>query len=118
MLMESRVKFRGTQNIFPELRGKTPFKSILRNSCSRWGLVLKGAVCSFGEEILIRGERSSLAGFDMLKKSQLIKQTDLKRATQYCFTLLYFYATFLASNRVLWTVFSSENSLLIQIWKK
>ena len=69
---------------------------------------MKDAPCSFGEDILIGRESSS---------RKLNKQTLKDNTTQYC---LYVAdpATFLASNSALGILFSSENSLFIQLWKK
>ena len=72
--------------------------------------------------ISIRRERpSSGQTLSVFLTDKQSKQTDLKE--QHCFILFYFVymadpANFLASNGVLGTLFSSENSLFIQLWKK
>ena len=77
-------------------------------------IIIKGAVCSFGQEMLFQRERS----FFMSKQTN----NKLETTTQFHAVLLCLYvadpATFLASNSVMGTLFSSGNSLFIHLWTK
>ena len=88
---------------------------------------IKGALCSFGGETLMRRESSSLTSLSLKKRNKLYLFPWLNKLvllilkkTQFHTLCLHLAdpATSLASDHVLGTFFPSENSLFIQLWGK
>ena len=99
--------------------------------------LIKGLLCSFGKDISIRRERSSLTNFlntetNYVNKPSLFswqdklnKQTDLKGQPDFMLFYFFFFFFFICGGlchlfsfkRCSGTVFSSENSLFIHLWK-
>ena len=99
---------------------------ILHIKCVYYYIIFKGALCCFWEEILIRREVSSTPDLFMPKQTKqtpffhdwINKVTLNDNTLSFCFTLFICGGPcHLVSNSVLGTLFSSDNSLFIQLSK-
>ena len=97
------------------------FKCLNETKCYKTWLNVRDVLCHFGKDILIRRKRSSSTFFFFFCLNKLNNQIDLKdNKTSNCLTLFICGGPCHLSSfkQCSGTLFSSENSLFIQLWGK